>query len=208
LLFLPLFFFFLGFTSSFPRVFSCFSLRQVTRGSGRSSGGVVDVEVAFSSFLCVFFGVAFMPSDFYPLFPPQDSDVANDDVIASPMRKDAPQTAAVDQDEDLRKSTADSSETGNESMGEEHSSSSDSFFNSTPGSVLEEQIVSAGSTADDDDMSGADDSSAGFADPLEGDLAIVPHASHVHDDDNTVDADVDPISFSLPQTVLTSTGMH
>ena len=133
--------------------------------------------------------------------------MADDDVIASPVRKDAPQTAAVDQDEDLRESTADSSEAGDESMGEEHSSSSDSFFDSTPGSVPEEQIVSAGSTADDDDMSGADDSSAGFTDPMEGDLAIVPNAGHVHDDDSTVDADVDPISFSLPQTVLTSAGM-
>ena len=46
-----------------------FSLRQVTHGSGRSGGGVVDIEVASSSFLCVFFGVVFMPSDFYPLFP-------------------------------------------------------------------------------------------------------------------------------------------
>ena len=138
--------------------------------------------------------------------------MADDDVIASPVRKDAPHIAAVDQDEDLRESTTDSSEAGDESMGEEHSSSSDSFFDSTPGSVPEEQIVSAGSTADDDDMSGADDSSAGFTDPMEGDLAIVPHAGHVHDghvhdDDSTVDADVDPISFSLPQTVLTSAGM-
>uniref|UniRef100_A0A2N9IZR2 Aminotransferase-like plant mobile domain-containing protein n=1 Tax=Fagus sylvatica TaxID=28930 RepID=A0A2N9IZR2_FAGSY len=152
---------------------------KVTRGSGRSGGGVVDVE---------------------------DSDVADDDMIASPVRKDAPQTAAVDQDEDLRKSTADSSETGDESMGEEHSSSSDSFFNSTPGSVPEEQIVFAGSTADDDDMLEAEDSSMGPAGSMEEDLAIVPHAGHVHDDDSTVDADVDPISFSLPQTVLTSAG--
>ena len=138
--------------------------------------------------------------------------MADDDVIASLVRKDAPQTAAVDQDEDLGKGTASSSEAGDESMGEEHSSSSDSFFDSTPGSVPEEQIVSAGSIADDDDMFGADDSSAGFADPMEGDLAIVPHVGHVHDghvhdDDSTVDADVDPISFSLPQTVLTSAGM-
>ena len=179
----------------------------MTHGSGRSGGGVVDVEIASSSFLCVFFGVVFMPSDFYPLFLLQDSDVADDDVIASPLRKDTPQTAAVDQDEDLRKSAADSFEAGDESMGEDHSSSSDSFFDSTPGSVPEEQIVSVGSTADDDDMSGADDSSAGLADPLEGDLAIVPHAGHVHDDDSAVNADVDPISFSVPQTVLTSAGM-
>jgi hypothetical protein len=92
LLFLPLPFF----TSSFPCVFSCFSLRQVTHGSGRSGGGVVDVEVASSSFLRVFFGVIFIPSNFYPLFPLSDSDVANDDVIASLVRKDAPQATAVD----------------------------------------------------------------------------------------------------------------
>uniref|UniRef100_A0A2N9GEM6 Aminotransferase-like plant mobile domain-containing protein n=1 Tax=Fagus sylvatica TaxID=28930 RepID=A0A2N9GEM6_FAGSY len=150
---------------------------KVTHGSGRSGGGVVVVE---------------------------DSDVADDDVIASPLRKDAPQTAAVDQDEDLRKSAADSSEVGAESTGEDHSSSSGSFFDSTPGSVPEEQIMSAGSTADDDDMPEADDSSMEPADPMEGDLAIVPHAGHGHDDDSTVDADIDPISFSVPQTVLSS----
>uniref|UniRef100_A0A2N9FDC5 Uncharacterized protein n=1 Tax=Fagus sylvatica TaxID=28930 RepID=A0A2N9FDC5_FAGSY len=124
------------------------SLRQVTHESGRSSGGVVDIE---------------------------DSDVADDDVIASPVRKDAPQAAAVDQDEDLGKSTAGSSEAGDESMGEEHSSSSASFFDSTPGSLPEDQIVSAGSTADDDTMSEADDSSMGGAGPMEEELAIVPH---------------------------------
>uniref|UniRef100_A0A2N9H550 Aminotransferase-like plant mobile domain-containing protein n=1 Tax=Fagus sylvatica TaxID=28930 RepID=A0A2N9H550_FAGSY len=123
---------------------------KVTHGSGRSGGGVVDVE---------------------------DSDAADDDVIANPLREDAPQTAAVDQDEDLRKSAADSSEVGAESTGDDHSFSSDSFFDSIPGSVPEEQIMSAGSTADDDDMPGADDSSMGPADPME-----------------------------VPQTVLTSTG--
>uniref|UniRef100_A0A2N9FTQ0 Aminotransferase-like plant mobile domain-containing protein n=1 Tax=Fagus sylvatica TaxID=28930 RepID=A0A2N9FTQ0_FAGSY len=115
-------------------------------------------------------------------------------------------TATVDQDEDLRKSTADSSKTGDKSMGEEHSSSSDSFFDSTPGSVPKDQIVFRGSTADDDDMAEADDSSMGATGSMEEDLAIVPHAGHVHDDDSTVDADVDPIFFSLPQTVLTSAG--
>ena len=102
-----------------------------------------------------------MASNFYPLFPFQDFDVADDDIIASPMRKDAPQTVAVDQDEDLGKSTAGNFEAGDESMGEEHSSSSDLFFDSTPGSLPEDQIVSAGSTADDDDMPEADDSSRG-----------------------------------------------
>uniref|UniRef100_A0A2N9EFI1 Aminotransferase-like plant mobile domain-containing protein n=1 Tax=Fagus sylvatica TaxID=28930 RepID=A0A2N9EFI1_FAGSY len=103
---------------------------KVTHESGRSSGGVVDIE---------------------------DSDVADDDVIASPVRKDAPQAAAVDQDEDLGKSTAGSSE------------------GCTPGSLPEDQIVSAGSTADDDTMSEADDSSMGGAGPMEEELAIVPH---------------------------------
>ena len=177
----------------------------MTHGSGRSSGGVVDVEVASSSFLCVFFGAVFMPSNFYPLFPLQESDVADDDVIASLVRKDAPQTAAVDQDEDLGKGTASSSEAGDESMGEEHSSSSDSFFDSTPGSVPEDQVMSTGSTTDDDDMLEADDSSMGAAGSMEEDLAIIPHAGH--DDDSAVDADVDLISFSLPQTVLTSASM-
>jgi hypothetical protein len=120
----------------------------VTHGSGRSGGGVVDVEVASSSFLCVFFEVVFMLSDFYHLFLLQDSDAADDDVIANPLREDAPQTAAVDQDEDLRKSAADSSEVGAESTGDDHSFSSDSFFDSIPGFVPEEQIMSAGSTAD------------------------------------------------------------
>jgi hypothetical protein len=35
----------------------------VTHGSGRSGGGVVDVEVASSSFLYVFFGVASIASN-------------------------------------------------------------------------------------------------------------------------------------------------
>jgi hypothetical protein len=142
---------------------------------------------------------------FYPLFSLQDSDVADDDVIASPVRKDAPQAAAVDQDEDLGKSTAGSSEAGDESMGEEHSFSSASFFDSTPGSLPEDQVVSAGSTADDDNMSEADDSSMEAAGSMEEELAIVPHGGH--DDDSAADADVDPISFSLPQTVLTRAGM-
>uniref|UniRef100_A0A2N9FQT5 Aminotransferase-like plant mobile domain-containing protein n=1 Tax=Fagus sylvatica TaxID=28930 RepID=A0A2N9FQT5_FAGSY len=150
---------------------------KVTHESGRSSGGVVVVE---------------------------DSDVADDDVITSPIRKDAPQAAAVDQDEGLGKSTAGSSEAGDESMGEEHSSSSASFFDSTPGSLPEDQVVSAGSTADDDTMSEADDSSMGGAGSMEEELAIVPHGDH--DDDSAVDTDADPISFSLPQTVLTRAG--
>uniref|UniRef100_A0A2N9GQQ5 Aminotransferase-like plant mobile domain-containing protein n=1 Tax=Fagus sylvatica TaxID=28930 RepID=A0A2N9GQQ5_FAGSY len=112
---------------------------KVTHESGRSSGGVVDIEMWL------------MMMSF-----------------ASPVRKDAPQAAAVDQDEDLGKSTAGSSEAGDESMGEEHSSSSASFFDSTP------------------------------------ELAIVPHGDH--DDDSAVDTDADPISFSLPQTVLTRAG--
>uniref|UniRef100_A0A2N9FZU3 Aminotransferase-like plant mobile domain-containing protein n=1 Tax=Fagus sylvatica TaxID=28930 RepID=A0A2N9FZU3_FAGSY len=148
---------------------------KVTHGSGRSGCGVVDVEMwLMMTFLQV------------------------------PVRKDAPQAAAVDQDEDLGKSTAGSSEAGDESMGEEHSSSSASFFDSTPGSLPEDQVVSAGSTADDDNMLEADDSSMEAAGSMEEELAIVPHGGH--DDDSAVDTDVDPISFSLPQTVLTRAG--
>ena len=68
----------------------------MTHGSGRSGGGVVVVEVTSSSFLCIFFEVVFILSDFYHLFLLQDSDMATDDVVASPLEKDAPQTVAMD----------------------------------------------------------------------------------------------------------------
>ena len=164
---------------------------------------VVEVTSSFF-FFCIFFGVVFIFSDFYHLSLLQDLDVVADDVIASPLGEDAPQTAAMDQNEDLRKSAADSPEVGAKSTGDDHFSSSDSFFDSTLGSVSEEQIMSAASTADDDDMPAADDLSMVPADPIGDDLAIVPHISHGCDDDGTVDADIDPISFSMPQTVLTS----
>uniref|UniRef100_A0A2N9G4Y8 Aminotransferase-like plant mobile domain-containing protein n=1 Tax=Fagus sylvatica TaxID=28930 RepID=A0A2N9G4Y8_FAGSY len=124
---------------------------KVARGSGGSGGDMVVVE---------------------------DSDVAEDDVVASPSEEDAPRAAAVDPAEDLGKSAVDSLGT-------------------------EQQIVSAESTADDDTPED-DDSSMGLADPMEEDLAIVPFVSQGRDDDSTVDADADPISFSVPQTVLTS----
>ena len=111
----------------------------------------------------------------------------------------------MDQAEDLGKGTADSPGNGIESTGEDHSSSSGSLFGSAPNSMPEEQIVSAESTTDDEDMLEADDSSVGAVGSMEEDLAIVPHAGH--DDDSAVKADVDPISFSLPQPVLTSAGM-
>ena len=139
------------------------------------------------------------------MFLLQDSDVAEEDIVASPPEEDAPRAAAVDQTEDLGKSAADSPGIGVESTGGDHSSLSGSFFDSVPDFVPEEQIVSVESTADDDDMPEADDSSMGAVGSMEEDLAIVPHADH--DDDSAVDADVDPISFSLPQIVLTSAGM-
>ena len=139
------------------------------------------------------------------MFLLQDSDVAEDDVVASPPEEDAPRAAVVDQTEDLGNSAADSLGIGVESTGRDHSSSSGSLFDSVLDSVPEEQIVSAGSTADDDDMPEADDSSMGATGSMEEDLDIVPHAGH--DDDSVVDTDVDPISFSLPQTVLTNAGM-
>ena len=139
------------------------------------------------------------------MFLLQDSDVAEDDIVASPSEEDAPNAAVMDQTEDLGKSAADSPGIGVESTREDHSSSSGSLFDSVPDFVPEEQIVSAESTADDDDMPEADDSSMGAVGSMEEDLAIVPHAGH--DDDSAVDADVDPISFSLLQTVLTGAGM-
>ena len=179
---------------------------------GKQHTGLVDLVVVWSLlrlllplfFFCIFFGVMFILSDSYYLFLLQDSDMIVDDIVASPLEGDDLQTATVDQDKDLRKSVVDSSEVGAESTGEGHSSSSDSLFDSGPGSVPEEQIMSAGSNADDDDMPGADDSSMGPAGPMGHNLAIVPHASHGRDDDSTVDSDVDPLSFSVPQTVLTS----
>uniref|UniRef100_A0A2N9FSW7 Aminotransferase-like plant mobile domain-containing protein n=1 Tax=Fagus sylvatica TaxID=28930 RepID=A0A2N9FSW7_FAGSY len=148
---------------------------KVVHGSGGSGGDTVVVE---------------------------DSDVAEEDIDAGPPEEDAPSAAAVDQTENLGKSAADSPGIGIESMGEDLSSSSGSLFDSAPDSMPEEQIVSAESTADDEDMPEADDSSVGAAGSMDEDLAIVPHAGY--DDDSGVDADVDPISFSLPQPVLTS----
>uniref|UniRef100_A0A2N9FNW0 Aminotransferase-like plant mobile domain-containing protein n=1 Tax=Fagus sylvatica TaxID=28930 RepID=A0A2N9FNW0_FAGSY len=150
---------------------------KVVRGSGGSGGDTVVVE---------------------------DSDVAEEDIDAGPPEEDAPSAAAVDQTENLGKSAADSPGIGIESMGEDLSSSSGSLFDSAPDSVPEEQIMSAESTANDEDMPEADDSSVGAAGSMDEDLAIVPHAGY--DDDSAVDADVDPISFSLPQPVLTSAG--
>uniref|UniRef100_A0A2N9FFF4 Aminotransferase-like plant mobile domain-containing protein n=1 Tax=Fagus sylvatica TaxID=28930 RepID=A0A2N9FFF4_FAGSY len=150
---------------------------KVVHGSGGSGGDTVVVE---------------------------DSDVAEEDIDAGPPEEDAPSAAAVDQTENLGKSAADSPGIGIESMGEDLSSSSGSLFDSAPDSMPEEQIVSAESTADDEDMPEADDSSVGAAGSMDEDLAIVPHAGY--DDDSGVDADVDPISFSLPQPVLTSAG--
>jgi hypothetical protein len=147
------------------------------------------------------------------LFLPQDSDIAVDDFVTSSLGGDDLQTAAMDQDKNLGKSVADSPEASAESTEGGHSSSSDSFFDTTPGSVPKEQILSAGSTADDDNMPTADDSNIGSTGLTSHDLAIVPHASHSlgHgcDDGDAVDSEVIPFSFSMPQSVLTSrvTGM-
>uniref|UniRef100_A0A2N9JB63 Aminotransferase-like plant mobile domain-containing protein n=1 Tax=Fagus sylvatica TaxID=28930 RepID=A0A2N9JB63_FAGSY len=134
---------------------------KATHRPGRPSGGVVIVE---------------------------DSNMAVDDIVISSLGRDDLQTAVVDQDKDLGTSVADSPEADAESMEGGHSTSSDSFFDTTPGSMPEGQMMSAGSTADD--------------------LAIVPHASHLfehgHDGDDAADPDTVPLSISVPQTVLTS----
>jgi hypothetical protein len=164
-------------------------------------------------FFCILFGIEFMLSDSHYLFLLQDSDMAIDDIVASSLGGDDPQTTAVDQDEDLGKNVADSLEADVESTEGGHSASNDSFFDTTPGSVPEEQMMSAGSAADDDDTLRADDSNIGSPDLMIHDLAIVPHASHSfehgHDGDDAADPNTVPLSISVPQTVLTSriTGM-
>jgi hypothetical protein len=80
-------------------------------------------------------------------------------------------------------------------------------------SIPEEPMMSAGSAADADDMLEADELNIESADLMRHDLAIVAHAGHSfehgRDGDDAVDPDVVPLSFSVPQTVLTSgvTGM-
>ena len=162
----------------------------------------------FFLFFCIFFRIGFILSGSYYLFLPQGSDMAVDDVVTSSFGGDDLQTAAVDQDKNLGKNVADSPEAGAESTEGGHSSSSDSFFDTTPSSVPEEQILSAGSIADDDDIPIADDSNIGSASLISHDLAIVPHASHSfghgRDGGDAADSEVIPLSFSVPQSVLTS----
>uniref|UniRef100_A0A2N9HQV0 Aminotransferase-like plant mobile domain-containing protein n=1 Tax=Fagus sylvatica TaxID=28930 RepID=A0A2N9HQV0_FAGSY len=119
-----------------------------------------------------------------------------------PRRRMLLRAAAVDQTEDLGKSAADSPGIGVESTGEDHSSSSGSFFDSVPDSVPEEQIGVCGVHRRMMTCLKMTIQVWGAADSVEEDLAIVPHVSQGCDDDSTVDADVDPISFSVPQTVL------
>uniref|UniRef100_A0A2N9EGL6 Aminotransferase-like plant mobile domain-containing protein n=1 Tax=Fagus sylvatica TaxID=28930 RepID=A0A2N9EGL6_FAGSY len=152
-----------------------------TRKSGRSDDTVVDVE---------------------------DSDTIADDVPTSPSGGSDPLIVVVDQDKDLGKSMADGFETDVGPTEGGHSASSDSFFNVTPGSMLDEQMVSAGSAADADDMLEADNLNVGSADLMSHNLAIVPHASHSFghgcDNGDAADSDAIPLSLSVPQTVLTS----
>jgi hypothetical protein len=122
-------------------------------------------------------------------------------------------TAAVDQGEDLGKSFADSFEADVGSAEGSHSVSSDSFFYVAPGSMPEEQMMSAGSAADADDVLKANELNIKSADLIRHDLAIVAHAGHSfengRDGDDAVDSDAILLSFSVPQTILTSgvTGM-
>ncbi len=116
--------------------------------------------------------------------------------------------AAADQGEDLGKSFADSFEADVGSVEESHSVSSGSFFDVAPGPMHEEQMMSVGSVADADYVLKASDLHIESADLIRHGLAIVAHASHSfkygHDDNDAVDSDVVPPSFSMPQTVLTS----
>uniref|UniRef100_A0A2N9EVM8 Aminotransferase-like plant mobile domain-containing protein n=1 Tax=Fagus sylvatica TaxID=28930 RepID=A0A2N9EVM8_FAGSY len=105
----------------------------------------------------------------------EDSDVAEEDIDAGPPEEDAPSAAAVDQTEDLGKSAADSP-----GIGIELCLRNPPQMMKTCLKLMIQVWGQAGS--------------------MDEDLAIVPHAGH--DDDSAVDADVDPISFSLPQPVL------
>ena len=94
------------------------------------------------------------------------------------------------------------------SIEESHSVSSDSFSDVAPGSMNEEQMASAGSAADADDKLEATELNVESANLTRDDLAIVTHASHSfeygHDDSDVIDSDAVPLSFSVPQIVLTS----
>ncbi len=131
-----------------------------------------------------------------------------DDVPTSPSGGSDPLIAAVDQGENLGKDVADSFEADIGSVEGSHSISSDSFFDVTPDPIPEEPMMSAGSAADADDMLEADELNIESADLMRHDLAIVAHAGHSFehgsDGDDAVDPDIVPLSFSVPQTILTS----
>jgi hypothetical protein len=116
--------------------------------------------------------------------------------------------AVADQGEDLGKSFADSFEADIGSPEGSLSVSSDSFFDIALGSMHEEQMMFAGSVADADDVLEANELNIESADLARHDLAIVTHDSHSfeygHDENDAVDSDAVPLSFSVPQTILTS----
>ena len=109
---------------------------------------------------------------------------------------------AADQGEDLGKSFVDSFEADVGSTEESHYISNDSLFDVAPGPMHEEQMISAGSAADADDMLGANELNIESAELMRQDLAIVAHVGHSfehgRDDDDVVDSDAIPLSFSVP----------
>jgi hypothetical protein len=72
----------------------------------------------------------------------------------------------------------------------------------------EEQMMSAGSAADADDMLEANELNIESADLMRYDMAIVAHDDHSfeygRDDNDAVDSDAVPLSFFVPQAILTS----
>ena len=116
--------------------------------------------------------------------------------------------AAADQGEDLGKSFADSFEIDIGSAEGSHSVSSDSFFDVASDSMHEEQMMFVGSAANADDVLEASELNIESADLARHDLAIVTHASHSfeygRDENDVVDFDAVPLSFSMPHTILTS----
>ena len=131
-----------------------------------------------------------------------------DDTLASSFDGDDPLTIDVDQGDDMGRSFASDFETNIGSTQGGHSFSSDTPFDVASDPIHEEQVVSVGSVADADDML-----EIGELNTDSHDLAIVTHVGHSFEhwggDSDAIDPDAVPLSFSVPQTILTGgvTGM-
>ena len=89
-----------------------------------------------------------------------------------------------------------------------HSIASDSVSDIAPGSMNEKQMASVGSATDGDDMLEATELNVESANLIGHNLVIVTHTSHTfeygRDDNDVVDSDEMPLSFSVLQMTLTN----